>query len=110
MNQMKEKQQEVEAFYWQLQEKVAKVYRIYDLEAIRVAFGVIFTFGMMETQIMKRLQQAGLTVPGLNSLVLLAHGNNEGYPLSVLSKFLVSSRANITGVIDSLVKKGFVTR
>jgi MarR family 2-MHQ and catechol resistance regulon transcriptional repressor len=100
----------MESFYWQLQEKVSKAYRINDLEAIRVTFGIFFTFGAIESQVTKKLQEAKMTLPGLNSLVLLAHGNPDGYPLSELSKYLVSSRANITGVIDSLVSRGLVVR
>lgn len=101
---------ELESFYWDLQEKVSKTYKIYDLEPIRVAFGVMFTFGMIEAQVGKKLQAADMTLPGLNTLMLLAHGNPAGYPLSELSKFLVSTRANMTGVVDSLVNRGFVTR
>lgn len=110
---MKEKpvvQNAQEAYYWKLQEEIAKRYKHFDLDSVRVAFAVIFTFNIMEALVSKRLQEAGLTVPGFNSLVLLHFGKQEGYSLTELSKFLVSSRANITGVIDSLVKNGYVTR
>lgn len=101
---------EMESFYWDLQEKVSKTYKLYDLDAIRVAFGVIFTFGLMESQVAKRLQQADMTLPGLNTLMLLAHGKPQGYPLSELSRYLLSTRANMTGVVDSLVQRGFAVR
>lgn len=103
-------QKELEELYWRLQEKVGKAYKSVDLDAIRAVFGVLFTFNLMEGIISKRLTAAGLTLPSFNSLMLLAHGNPEGYPLNVLSKFLVSSRANITGIVDSLAGKGFVER
>ena len=101
---------EQEASYWNLLEKVSKRYKGFDLEAVRVVFGVVFTYNAMVAQITKPLHQAGLTAPGLNTLMLLVHGNADGLPLTELSRLLVSSRANITGVIDSLVRKGFVER
>jgi len=101
---------EQEASYWNLLEKISKRYKGFDLEAVRVVFGVVFTYNAMAAQIAKPLHQAGLTPAGLNTLILLVHGNADGLPLTELSRLLVSSRANVTGVIDSLVQKGFVER
>ena len=101
---------EQEASYWNLLEKVSRRYKGFDLEAVRVVFGVVFTYNAMAAQIAKPLHQAGLTPAGLNTLMLLVHGNADGLPLTELSRLLVSSRANVTGVIDSLVQKGFVER
>jgi len=99
-----------ERFYWQLQEKVRKIHPAFDIDAVRVAFAVLFTYNEMEARITTRLQKHSMTLPGFNALILLHHGKPEGHSLTELSQFLVSSRANITGVIDSLVRKGFVSR
>jgi len=104
------KPNEQEPSYWNLLEKLSKRYKGFDLEAVRVVFGVVFTYNAMVTQITKPLHQAGLTTPGLNTLMLLVHGNADGLALTALSRLLLSSRANVTGVIDSLVRKGFVER
>ena len=53
------------------------------------------------------LQTYGLTLSGLNVLAILRM-HKEGAPLNRLSHLLLVSRANITGVIDSLVRKGLV--
>lgn len=101
---------EQELYYWKLQEKIGERYPEFDIHAVRVAFAVLFTFNAMEAIITKALQAKGMTMPGLNTLVLLNYGSPEGYSLTELSQFLVTSRANITGVIDSLARKGFVSR
>jgi DNA-binding MarR family transcriptional regulator len=101
---------EQEDFYWQLQEKVKTRVKGFNIEAVRAVFGVLFTYLTIEARISKRLQGEGLTIPGFNCLILMAFGNTKGYSLTELSKFLVSSRANMTGVIDSLARRGYVTR
>ena len=44
--------------------------------------------------------------------MILAHGEKReaGYPMHVIGELLLASRANITGLVDSLEKKGLVRR
>lgn len=43
-------------------------------------------------------------------LALLRHGHPEGLQLSEIGELLITSRANITGLVDHLEQKGYVTR
>ena len=64
----------------------------------------------MGAELTEQALPTGLTLPGLNALIVLHKYKEAGCPLNSLSHLLVVSQANITGLVDSLVRKGLVTR
>ena len=52
----------------------------------------------------------GLARSSFNVLALLRYGWPNGLQLSEMGELLITSRANITGLIDHLEEKGYVTR
>ena len=55
-------------------------------------------------------EAVGLTPGRLNVLMVLNANPDKTFPLSELGDHLVVTRANITGLIDGLVRDGFVRR
>jgi len=99
-----------EAFYETLRMEYAKRYKTFDPSSVEVLFNILQTFAMGEARLAARIQRKGLTLSGLNVLTILRRYGAQGCPQNLLSHLLLVSRANITGVIDSLVRKGFVIR
>lgn len=56
------------------------------------------------------LARYGLTGSTLNVLMFLDSSHEERLPMHTISENLLVSRANITGLIDSLEKRGYVRR
>lgn len=56
------------------------------------------------------LAQYGLARSSFNLLALLRYGWPDGIQLSEIGELLITSRANITGLIDHLEERGYVTR
>jgi DNA-binding MarR family transcriptional regulator len=99
-----------EQFYDELRARMARRYKTMDPLSMASLFNLIHTFTMGEARLAKRIASYGLTLPGLNTLVLLRDYQPAGLPLNELSRLQLVSRANITGLMDSLIKKGFVKR
>lgn len=89
----------------------AKVARAHPEAAavIPVMFGLLSTHDAAMTLLSRRMARESLTVPGFNVLMILGHGDAE-YPMHRLGELLLVSRANVTGLVDSLERKGFVDR
>ena len=64
----------------------------------------------VENAIRERLRENyGMTLPRFDVLAVL-HSTPEGLKMSELSKQLVVSNGNVTGVVEKLVKDGYVIR
>lgn len=101
---------QLEAFYEQLRGDMSKRYKIYDALDNELLLNLVQTYIAGEAHMSTHIQEKGLTLAGLNVMCILLQHKPRGCPLNALSDLLLVSRANITGVVDSLVRKGFVTR
>jgi len=99
-----------ETFYKEMREAFAGRIKGLDPLSAEVCFNVVQTYHLAETAMLEHIQKIGVTLSGLNILTILKHHRDTGCPQNALSHLLIVSRANITGVIDSLVRKGLVTR
>lgn len=98
---------ERDTFYRQLRADSARRYKEFDAASMETLFDLVQTFMVIESRIAGLIQPHGLTLSGLNVLAILRQ-HPGGIPLNRLSHLLLVSRANITGVIDSVVRKGLV--
>jgi DNA-binding MarR family transcriptional regulator len=99
-----------EAFYHDLRRDFARRSKVFDPLSAELCFNLAQTFSRAETLLTDHSQSTGLTLAALNVLIILRKHGEAGCPLNALSHLLVVTRANITGLIDSLVRKGLVTR
>lgn len=68
------------------------------------------TYSVLMAALTRRIGEHGVSPSGLNALALLARAGVKGHPLCELSRMLLVSAANITGVVDNLARKGLVKR
>ena len=100
---------DVDAFYSGLRENIRAEHPEVDLPSSELIFNLIRTFNVVQARLGHVAQPHGITMPGFNVLTLLNY-RREGMPLNELGNLLLVSRANVTGLIDSLERKGLVER
>ena len=71
---------------------------------------VVLTYSALDARVAKMLTQWDLFPSAFNLLAILVRTDGEGMHLSRISELLAVSRANVTGLVDVLARKGLVTR
>ncbi len=99
-----------EAFYDCLLDEFGPLYADYDPLSMRLGLSVIFTCDILQQLLSGKFAEYGLSRSTFNILMLLRHGPAIGMQLHELGELLLVSRANITGLIDHLEQREFVTR
>ena len=85
-------------------------YAGFDLPSAEILLSLRYTEDVLQQACARVLAQYGLSKSSVNILMLLRHGPPEGMQLHDLGDLLLVSRANITGLIDHLEQKEYVTR
>lgn len=99
-----------EVFYDTHFEACHSRYEDFDELAARLSLELLLTCDIATQLFAQQLSEYGLSKSTFNILMLLRHTPGNGMQLHDLGELLLVSRANITGLIDHLEKKGYVTR
>lgn len=99
-----------EGFYEESVRELAETMPQVEIEFAELALNLALTYDVQHSFLSKNMCRFGLAKSSFNVLMLLRHGPEEGMQLSEIGELLVTSRANITGVIDHLEQKGYVRR
>ncbi|MBF0331604.1 MAG: MarR family transcriptional regulator [Candidatus Omnitrophica bacterium] len=70
----------------------------------------IYTIESMSAHLSHKTRARGLTRAGLNVLTILRSSQGKGCQHNQISRLLLVSRANVTGLVNSLIKQGLVER
>lgn len=84
----------------------------FDRSTFEAFFSLVSAYDAITSHFSRRFQRAGLSLAGFNMLMCLNQPiyRETGCRLSQLGEILLVSKANVTGVLDSLVKRGFAER
>lgn len=82
----------------------------HDELSVRVMVELVLTCDIASQITARYVADFGLSKSAFSVLMLLRHGPSEGMQLHDIGELLLVSRANITGLIDHLEQKGYVTR
>lgn len=99
-----------EDFYHKRVKESGPQYAGFDLSSAEILLSLRFTEDVLQQACAPLLGEFGLSKSSVNILMLLRHGPAEGMQLHDLGDLLLVSRANITGLIDHLEQKEYVTR
>jgi MarR family 2-MHQ and catechol resistance regulon transcriptional repressor len=99
-----------ESFYHQRVSECGPSYAGFDLLSTRTSLDLLYTYDVFHQATARYMADYGLSKSTLNILLLLRHGPGKGMQLHELGDLLLVSRANITGLIDSLQDRGWVRR
>lgn len=98
------------SFYRSLLRDEGPRYECFDLASSRVVLDLALTYETLHQILARYMADFGLSKSTYNILMLLRNGPKQGMQLHDLGEKLIVSRANITGLIDSLEERGWVTR
>jgi MarR family 2-MHQ and catechol resistance regulon transcriptional repressor len=115
MSRLKEQQtgpksDELETYYQEKARLHGQRHRQFHWPSMELLFNLIYTYDVIESRLARQMGGHGLSLSAFNVLMILSRSGCEGCALYELSKLLVVSRANITGLVDSLVEKRLVER
>ncbi len=99
-----------ESLYDELVREETSACSLLEREAALASVNLGLTCDVHQSYLFKRLVQYGLSRSSFNMLALLRHGYPKGLQLSEIGELLITSRANITGLVDHLEQKGYVIR
>lgn len=99
-----------EDYYFQFVPQYEKSSDYIDWKAYHSLMNVVVTFSAIDGKVTRFLTQWDLFPSAFNLLVILVRTDGEGMHLSKISELLAVSRANITGLVDVLARKGLVKR
>jgi DNA-binding MarR family transcriptional regulator len=85
-------------------------YRQFHLPSVQVLLNLIYTYDVTATHLARRIGGYGLSLSAFNLLMILTRGGSRGCPLSEIGELMLVSKANITGLVDCLERKGLVER
>jgi MarR family 2-MHQ and catechol resistance regulon transcriptional repressor len=78
--------------------------------SLEVLLNLLYTGDQAQTRLARHLASYGLSPSGFNVLSILKSSRQAECPLHELGELLLVSKANITGVVDSLEQRGLVAR
>lgn len=81
-----------------------------DADTTRVLLNLLCTYDVLDTYLSRRLAAYGLSRSAYNLLMILKASGEGGRPLHEIGELLLTSRANVTGLVDCLEHKGLVQR
>lgn len=81
-----------------------------DWKVYHSILNVVLTYSALDARMARFLAEWDLFPSAFNLLTILARTDGEGMHLSKISELLAVSRANVTGLVDVLARKGLVRR
>lgn len=96
-------------YYWNQVRKNGARYEGFNWALIEFVFSFIYANNSLATFFQKIFSQFGISPAASNAMAILKHAE-QGCTQQRLSQLLLSSRANVTKILDGLEKKGLVKR
>lgn len=75
-----------------------------------LVLGLARLYSLIEGEMTRSIMPLGISLSAYNLLDILEHQEDHCAPLFEIGKLLLVSRANVTGLMDNLAKRGLVQR
>lgn len=98
------------AYYWTQVRRSGEKIRQFDWPSVEVLLNLVYLNDILSARLSSIAADYGLSRAGINVLNILNRSETKGCKHHEISKLLLVSRANVTGLINSLIRKGFVQR
>lgn len=85
-------------------------YEEFHWPSVELLINLAYTYDVVHTHLARKVEAEGLSLGAFNVLMILSRCEEKGCPMHELGELLLVSRANITGVVDFLARKGLVER
>jgi MarR family 2-MHQ and catechol resistance regulon transcriptional repressor len=78
--------------------------------SVELLVNLFYTYDVVSMRAAREAECAGLSTAAFNVMLILSRCGDEGCPMHELGDLLLVSRANVTGLIASLERRGLVER
>lgn len=85
-------------------------YREFHWPSVELVINLFYTYDVIYTRLASGAERKGVSTAAFNVLMILSRYGEEGCPMHELGELLLVSRANVTGLIDCLERRGLVER
>jgi MarR family 2-MHQ and catechol resistance regulon transcriptional repressor len=85
-------------------------YQEFNWLSVELLVNLIYTYDVIQGHLARSVEEQGLSLAAFNVLMILSRHEGKGCPMHELGEVLLVSRANVTGLVDSLERKGLVER
>ena len=99
-----------ESHYLGRQRQHRERYAEFHRPSVELLFNLIYTGDIIQTQLARKIETHKLSLGAFNALLILSRYETQGCPMHELGELLLVSRANITGLVDCLERRGLVER
>ncbi|HNV87098.1 MAG TPA: MarR family transcriptional regulator [Candidatus Omnitrophota bacterium] len=97
-------------YYWDRVRHHGARYAKFHWPSVEVILNLVYTYDVALNHFAKRMSKIGLSPSAFNVLMILSRHDEKSCKQRDLSKLMLVSRANITGLVDSLAKRGLISR
>jgi MarR family transcriptional regulator, 2-MHQ and catechol-resistance regulon repressor len=85
-------------------------YQQFHLPSVQVVLDLAYTYDVAATHLARTVSGHELSLSAFNVLMILSRSVSKQCPLHEIGELLLVSRANVTGLVDCLERKGLVER
>ena len=97
-------------YYWSQVKKQGAQYREFNWSSVEILLNLVYTYDIVAGHMANKISPYGITKAGFSVLMILSRSQSKACKQNEISQLLLVSRANITGLVDSLVRGGLVER
>ncbi len=98
------------SYYWGRVRDYGKKYKWFHWSSVELFLNLVYTYDIISNHFAAKLKIKGLSRAAFNVLNIISRSENKGCIHVELSELLLVSRANVTGLVDSLARRGLVER
>ena len=97
-------------YYWTKIREFGRKYEKFDWPSVRILLNLIYAYDVLMVHFSKLMAIYGLSPAVFNVLMILSRSSEKKFKQHDISKLLLVSRANVTGLVNTLVRKGLAKR
>jgi DNA-binding MarR family transcriptional regulator len=97
-------------YYWNQVKKHGSQYPSFHWPSMEMLLNLVYTYDVLSSHMAAKVSPYGITKSGLSVLLILSRSESKACKQNEISRLMLVSRANITGLVDSLFRQGLVDR
>ena len=97
-------------YYWSQVKRYGSKYPEFNWFSVEMILNLAYTYDVVSAHLSRKISPYGITKAGFSVLMILSRSQSKSCKQNEISRLMLVSRANITGLVDSLVRLGLVER
>jgi DNA-binding MarR family transcriptional regulator len=85
-------------------------YREFHWPSVELLVNLFYTYDVIYMRAIREAERVGLSMAAFNVMLIVSRCGEEGCPMHELGELLLVSRANVTGLVACLERRGLVER